>query len=106
MFINNYCTDFMFQGVMVCYIFIFMFVTHYFQFPFSFQDISRVCWNSCLKVLIMKFIHKFQQNEFLAYFEKHVQFLSLWSLTERWSLQEPFLLSMYMPKIQKACAKQ
>ena len=54
MFINNYCTDFMFQEVMVCNIFNFNIVSHYFQFPFSFQDISRVCFNSCLQALIMK----------------------------------------------------
>ena len=64
MFINNYCTDFMFREVMVCvtcqHVNI---VSHYFQFPFSFQDIPKVCWNLCLQVLIMKFIHEFQQNE-------------------------------------------
>ena len=41
MFINIYCTDFMFQEVMVCNIFIFNIVSHHFQFPFSFQDISK-----------------------------------------------------------------
>ena len=43
--------------------FIFNSVSHYFHLPFSFQDITKVCWNLCLQVLIMKFIHKFQQNE-------------------------------------------
>ena len=71
MFIDNYCTDFMFQGV--CNIFIFNIVSHYFQFPFSFQDISRVCWNSCLQVLIMKFIHKFQQNEWYLENKKEIR---------------------------------
>ena len=43
-FINNYCTDFMFQeDHAVCNIFIFNVVSHYFKFPFSFQDIARVC---------------------------------------------------------------
>ena len=64
MFINNYCIDFMFQEVMVC-------VTCspsilsliFFQFPFSFQDITEVCWILCPKFLVKKFIHKFKQNE-------------------------------------------
>ena len=63
-FIKNYCTDFMFQEAMMCETCsTFNIVSHYFQFPFSFQDITKVCWNLCLQVLIMKFIHKFQQNE-------------------------------------------
>ena len=70
MFINNYCTDFMFQEVMVSVTWI---VSHYFQFHFSFQDISRVCWNSCLRVLIMKFIHKFQQNEWYLENKKEIR---------------------------------
>ena len=65
MFINNYWTDVMLQEVIVCVcnMFTFNIVSHYFQFPFSFQDITKVCWNLCLQVLIMKFIHKFQQNK-------------------------------------------
>ena len=64
MFINNYCTDFyVSRGHGVCNMFTFNIVSHYFQFPFSFQDIPKVCLNLCLHILIMKFIHKFQQNE-------------------------------------------
>ena len=61
MFINNYCTDFMFQEVMVCVtcspsilcliIFNFLLV---FKISQKFVEFY---------VLIKKFIHKFQQNE-------------------------------------------
>ena len=58
MYINNYGTDFMFSGHGVCNISIYYIVSYNFQFPFSFQDIILVCWNFCLQVLIMEFIHK------------------------------------------------
>ena len=41
-FINNYCTDFMFQEVMMCETCSPLILSHYFQFPFSFQDITKV----------------------------------------------------------------
>ena len=63
MFIKNYCTDFMFQEVMVCVTCSPSILSHYFQFSFSFQDITKVCWILCLHVFIKKFNHKFQQNE-------------------------------------------
>ena len=40
---HNYCTDFMFQEVIVCVMFTFNIVSRYSQFPFSFQDITKVC---------------------------------------------------------------
>ena len=44
MFINNYCTDFnVSRGHGVCNMFTFNIVSQYFQFPFSFQDITKVC---------------------------------------------------------------
>ena len=45
MFINNYCTDFMFQESMMCETCSpsINVVSHYFQFLFSFQDITKVC---------------------------------------------------------------
>ena len=61
MFINNY------------YMFTFNIVSQFFQFPFSFQDITKVCWNLCLHVLIMKFIHKFQQNEWYLQNKKEIR---------------------------------
>ena len=42
MFINNYSTDFMFQEVMMCETCSPSILSHYFQFPFSFQDITKV----------------------------------------------------------------
>ena len=57
MFINNYCTDFMFQEAMMCE-------------TCSPSILSLIIFNFLLVfkisqkfVLIMKFIHKFQQNE-------------------------------------------
>ena len=63
MFINNYCTDFMFQGVMVCVTcspLILSLIIFNFLLVFK---ISQKFVEICLQVLIMKFIHKFQQNE-------------------------------------------
>ena len=65
MFINNYCTDFVFQEVMVCvtcspstlYLIIFNFLL-VFKRSQKFVEIYVD-----LHVLIMKFIHQFQQNE-------------------------------------------
>ena len=65
MFINNYCTDFMFQEVMVCVTCspsILSLIAIVFNFLLVFK-ISQELLNLCLHVLIMKFIHKFQQNE-------------------------------------------
>ena len=42
-YLDNYCTDFVSSGDDVCNIFIYNIVSHNFQFPFSFQDIDRVC---------------------------------------------------------------
>ena len=52
MFINNYCTDFMFQEVMVC---------------------VTCSPSTCLQVLITKFIHKFQQNELYLENKKEIR---------------------------------
>ena len=71
MFIDNYYTDFMFQEAMM--MFTFNIVSHYFQFPFSFQVITKVCWNLCLQVLILKYIHKFQQNEWYLENKKEIR---------------------------------
>ena len=76
MFLDNHCTDFMFQEAMMTFVwnmFTFNIVSHYFQFPFSFQDITKVCWNLCLQVLITKFIHKFQQNEWYLENKKEIR---------------------------------
>ena len=43
MFINNYCIDFVSRGHDVYNMFTFNIVSHYFQFHFSFQDITKVC---------------------------------------------------------------
>ena len=64
MFINNYCTDFMFQEVMGC-------VTSsssilsliIFNFLLIFKISQEFVEIHVYMVLIMKFIHKFQQNE-------------------------------------------
>ena len=55
----------MFQEAMMCEKFniVFNIFSHYFQFPISFQDITKVGRNLCIQVLIMKCIHKFKQNE-------------------------------------------
>ena len=73
MFINNYCIDFVSRGHGVCNMFTFNIVSYYFQFPFSFQDITKVCWISCLQVLIKKYIHKFQQNELYLENKKEIR---------------------------------
>ena len=72
MFINNYCTDFMFQEVMVCVTCspsILSLIVFNFLLVFK---ISQVCWILCLHVLIMKFIHKFQQNEWYLENKKEI----------------------------------
>ena len=57
----------------MCNMFTFNIVSHYFQFPFSFQDITKVCRILCLHVLIKKFIHKFQQNELYLENKKEIR---------------------------------
>ena len=64
MFINNYCTDFMFQEVMMCETCspsILSLII--FNFLLVFKISQKFIENLCLQVLIMKFIHKFKQNE-------------------------------------------
>ena len=66
MFINNYCTDFMFQEVMVCVTCspsIFSLIIFNFLLVFIL----------CLQVLIKKFIHKFQQNELYLENKKEIR---------------------------------
>ena len=67
MFINNYCTDFMFKEVVVCVTYLSSILS---LIIFNFL---LVCWNSCLQVLIMKFIHKFQQNEWYLENKKEIR---------------------------------
>ena len=44
---NNHCTEFMFLVVMVCVTLFSTIVSHNFQYPFRFQDITVVSWNIC-----------------------------------------------------------
>ena len=75
MFINNYCTDFMFQEVMVC-------VTCspsilsliIFNFLLVFKISQKIL---CLQVLIKKFILKFLQNELYLENKKERQYCRL-----------------------------
>ena len=63
MYINKYDTDSIFQVVMVCVAYsptILSLII--FNFPLVFK-ISQQFVEICLQVLIMKFFHKFQQNE-------------------------------------------
>ena len=63
MFINNYCTDFMIQEVMVCVTYSSSIVSLIiFNFLLVFK-ISQDFVEIHVEVLIMNFIHKFQQNE-------------------------------------------
>ena len=41
-YLNNYCTDFMFVVVIVCATYSSTISSHNFQFPFSIQDITLV----------------------------------------------------------------
>ena len=45
-------------GLMVCVTFSSSILSHNFPIPFCFQDITLVCSNLCLHVLIRQFIHK------------------------------------------------
>ena len=73
MFINNYCTEFMFEEVMVC-------VTCspsilsliIFNFLLVFK-ISQKLVEFCLQFLIQKFNHKFQQNELYLENKKEIR---------------------------------
>ena len=63
-YLNNYCTDFMFLVLMVCnMIFIYNIVSHNFQFPFSFQDITLVCWNSSFNHELYSYISTKRRTE-------------------------------------------
>ena len=73
MFINNYCTDFMFQEVMVCVtcspsILSLIIINFLLVFKISQKFIIL-----CLQVLIKKFIHKFQQNELYLENKKEIR---------------------------------
>ena len=64
MFINNYCTDFMFQQVMVCVtcspsILSLIIFNSLFVFKISQKFVEIYVY----RFKIMKFIHKFQQNK-------------------------------------------
>ena len=63
MFIDNYCTDFMFQEVMVCVTCsssILSLIVFNFLLVFK---ISQKFVEFYVYMFFMKFIHKFQQNE-------------------------------------------
>ena len=47
MILNNYCTEFMIlrKLVMVSITIVYTILTHNFNFPFHFQDITFICWN-------------------------------------------------------------
>ena len=73
MFINNYCTDFMFQEVMVCVTFspsILSLII--FNFLLIFMMSQKLNFMS-IQVLIKKFIHKFQQNELYLQNKKEIR---------------------------------
>ena len=69
MFINNYCTDFMFQEVMVCVTCPPSILS---LIIFNFLLVFKISQKG-LQVLIKKFIHKFPQNELYLENKKEIR---------------------------------